>query len=76
MSKRTVYHVTKSDNWNIKKEGADRASATATTKQNAIDRAVELAKGSGGLAQVKIHNENGKISSERTYGEDPRKYPS
>jgi hypothetical protein len=36
MSKRTVYHVTKGDNWNIKMEGAERASATATTKQEAI----------------------------------------
>ena len=76
MSKRIVYHVTKGDNWSIKKEGADRASATASTKRDAIDRAVELARGSGELAQVKIHNEDGKIASERTYGQDPRKYPS
>ncbi len=76
MSKRIVYHVTKGDNWSIKKEGADRASATASTKRDAIDRAVELARGSGGLAQVKIHNEDGKIASERTYGQDPRKYSS
>ena len=76
MSKRIVYHVTKGDDWNIKKEGADRASGTAQTKAHAIQRAVELAKNSGGLAQVKIHNEDGKISSERTYGQDPRKYPS
>lgn len=76
MSKRTVYHVTKGDNWSIKKEGAARASATASTKRDAVDRAVELARGKGGLAQVKIHNEDGKIASERTYGQDPRKYPS
>ncbi len=76
MNKRIVYHVTKGEDWNIKKEGADRASASAPTKAGAIQRAVELAKNSGGLAQVKIHNEGGKISSERTYGQDPRKYPS
>ena len=52
MSKRTVYHVTKGDDWNIKKEGATRASATAPNKLSAIDRAVELTKNSGGLAQV------------------------
>lgn len=73
MSKRTVYHVTKGTDWNVKKEGADRASASAATKAVAIERAVALAKNSGGLAQVKIHNEDGKIASERTYGEDPRK---
>lgn len=76
MSKRTVYHVTKGEDWNIKKEGAERASATAGTKAEAVQRAVELAKNAPGLSQVKIHNEDGKISSERTYGEDPRKYPS
>ena len=76
MGKRTVYHVVSGgDDWSIKKEGAGRASATAPTKAAAIDRAVELAKNSGGLAQVKIHNEDGKIASERTYGQDPRKYP-
>ena len=74
MSKRTVYHVTKGSDWSVKKEGADRASATAPTKAAAIERAVELAKNSGSLAQVKIHNEDGKIASERTYGQDPRKY--
>ncbi len=76
MSKRTVYHVTKGDDWNIKKEGATRASATAPNKLSAIDRAVELAKNSGGLAQVKIHNQDGTISSERTYGQDPPQYKS
>lgn len=76
MAKRTVYHVIPGgDDWNIKKEGAGRTSATAQTKAAAIDRAVELAKNSGGPAQVKIHNKDGKIASERTYGQDPRKFP-
>lgn len=75
MSKRTVYHVTKGEDWRITKEGGDRASGTAETKAEAIQRAVELARGAGGLAQVKIHREDGTIQSERTYGNDPRKYP-
>ena len=49
MSKRTVYHVTKGGNWNNKKEGA--APATAPTKQDAIQRAVGLARRRGGPAQ-------------------------
>ncbi len=76
MSKRTVYHVVKGDDeWSIKKQGADRASATAENKAQAIQRAVELAKNTGGLAQVKIHHQDGTIQSERTYGKDPEKYP-
>lgn len=75
MSKRTVYHVTKGEDWRITKAGADRASATAETKAEAIHRAVELAKNVGGLSQVKIHRQNGTIESERTYGKDPEKYP-
>jgi hypothetical protein len=75
MSKRVVYHVTKGEDWRIAKEGSERASATAPTKAEAIQRAVELAKGVGGLSQVKIHRQDGTIESERTYGKDPEKYP-
>ena len=66
-------NVTKGADWNVKKEGAT-ALARAATKAVAIERAVTLAKNSGGLAQVRIHNEDGKMASERTYGEDLRKY--
>jgi 2-oxo-4-hydroxy-4-carboxy--5-ureidoimidazoline (OHCU) decarboxylase len=75
MGKRTVYHVTKGEDWRIAKAGADRASATAETKAEAIQRAVELAKNTGRLAQVRIHRQDGTIQSERTYGKDPEKYP-
>lgn len=62
MGKRTVYHVISGGHdCNIEKEGANRASATAPTKAAAIDRAVELAKSSGGFAQVKIHSENARF---------------
>ncbi len=75
MSKRTVYHVTpKGGDWSVKKVGAERASASTATKQEAIQRAVDLAKTAGGPAQVRIHNLDGAIGSERTYGKDPEKY--
>jgi hypothetical protein len=75
MSKRTVFHVTKGDDdWRIAKEGSQRASATAPTKTEAVKRAAELAHNTGALSQVKIHKQDGTIESERTYGEDPRRY--
>jgi hypothetical protein len=73
MSRKT-YHVTPTNHgdWKVKRERTDRADSVHESKQNAIDRARELAI-SGGLGQVVIHNQNGKIQSERTYGKDP--YP-
>lgn len=74
MSNRKVYHVTKNPGvgWDIKKEGGERASGHFDTKTDAISRGKELAK-SGGLGQIKIHGQDGKIQTEHTYGKDP--YP-
>jgi uncharacterized Fe-S cluster-containing radical SAM superfamily protein len=72
MAKRTTYRVTKSqsDGWNVIKEGAQRASGNFGTKQEAINRGKELAKGAP-LGQIKIHGCDGKIQTEHTYGKDP-----
>ena len=70
---KVIYHVTprrKDDRWNIKKEGASRPSAVCDTKQEAIERARELAQ-SQGWSQVVIHNKDGKIAQEFSYGERP-----
>lgn len=74
MAKRTTYHVTKNHGggWNVKKECAQRASGNFGTKQQAVSRGKELAKGAP-LGQIKIHGRNGKIQTEHTYGKDP--YP-
>jgi uncharacterized protein YdaT len=74
MAKRTVYHVTHEDRkWKVTKEGAERASATAETKEAAVERAIELAQQRP--SQVKIHKQDGTLQSERTYGQDPEKHP-
>lgn len=72
MTNRKVYHVTKNPigGWDVKKEGGERASGHFDTKVEAVDRGKELAK-SGGLGQVKIHGQDGKIQTEHTYGDDP-----
>jgi hypothetical protein len=68
------YHITKSDNgWELKKEGAARASKTATTKAEITKAATEFLDGK--TASLKIHKEDGTIQEERTYprSADPSK---
>ncbi len=74
MSERKTYHVTPRNDggWNIKEEKASRASSSHDTKEEAVDRARELAKGQN-LGQVVIHRKDGTIQTEHTYGKDP--YP-
>ena len=73
MPKRNVYHVTRAENhWQVKKEKAERASKTFDTKAEAVDYGRELAKDQA-PGQLKIHNKDGKIQTEHTYGQDP--YP-
>jgi uncharacterized protein YdaT len=74
MAKRTTYHVTKNQagGWDVKKAGAKRASGNVGTKQQAVSRGKELAKGAP-LGQIKIHGRDGKIQTEHTYRKDP--YP-
>lgn len=60
------YHITTtSDGWELKKEGAARASKTAATKAEIV----EVASGflQGRTASLKIHKEDGTIQEERTY---------
>ena len=53
-------HITKDDDkWKLKKEGNERASKTATTKQEIIQKTQEYMKTHEG--SVKIHKENGRI---------------
>ena len=70
------YHITKDgDKWKLKKEGAERASKTADTKQEIIDQTRDFMSDKTG--SVKIHKEDGKIQEERTYPRksDPSKSP-
>lgn len=72
---RNVYHVvynSSNEVWQVKKESSIVAIKNFDTKTEAIDYAVQLAKNNE-PSQVKIHKKDGKIESERTYGDDP--YP-
>jgi hypothetical protein len=71
---RKVLHVTphSGSGWQVKGEGAQRASALAPTKAAAIERARDLAS-SHARSQIKVHGQDGRIQTEWTYGKDP--YP-
>jgi hypothetical protein len=72
------YHVTNpkgSDDWRIKRAGADRASATAPTQKAAEALAKKFSANSGG-GEVRIHKPNGgpiRDSDTVAPGKDP--YP-
>jgi hypothetical protein len=72
MANRKTYHVTPNGDggWNVKGQGASRASSTHDTKAEAIDRGRDLAK-SQNLGQLVIHKQDGTIQTEYTYGQDP-----
>jgi hypothetical protein len=69
---KVIYHVTprEDDRWNIRKEGGNRPSAVVDNKDSAVERAREIAKNLS-WSQVVIHNKDGKIAQEFSYGGPP-----
>jgi len=66
----TKHHVTKKgDKWQVKKGGASRASVITDTKAEAVEKGIEIAKNQ--KSELSIHNQNGRISEKRSYGNDP-----
>ena len=72
MKKRKVFYVGSADHggWNIKKEGAQRATKNFDKKADAIDFGRQMAK-KGGLGQLKIQKRDGTSQTEHTNGKDP-----
>jgi hypothetical protein len=70
------YDITKDgDKWKLKKQGNDRASKTADTKQEIIQKTRDYMSDKTG--SVKIHKVDGQYQEERTYQrkDDPKKSP-
>lgn len=68
------YHITKTGTGRaLTKQGAERASKTASTKAEITKLATEFLDGK--TASLKIHKEDGTIQEERTYprSADPSK---
>ncbi len=72
MAKRTVPYVSpsKRGGWNVKKQGAQRASRHFDRKTDAVDYGSHIAKQTG-LGQLKIQKQDGQFQTEYTYGKDP-----
>jgi hypothetical protein len=74
---RRVYHVVhqeRTQRWGIEREGSERATATAETKDEAVRIASRMAE-EADPGQVIVHRADGSIEEEFTYGEDPRETP-
>jgi hypothetical protein len=73
MTKRTVVYVSpdkREGGWNVAESGGPKTHFQ--TKEPAVDVAKSIAKAAP-LGQVKIQKENGRLQTEYTYGEDPRR---
>ncbi|WP_236451006.1 DUF2188 domain-containing protein [Stutzerimonas stutzeri] len=67
------YHISATDSgWELRKQGATRASKTAATKDKMLQ--ITAAFLEGRTASVKIHKKDGTLQEERTYprSADPR----
>ncbi|MDV6167903.1 DUF2188 domain-containing protein [Flavobacterium sp. DG1-102-2] len=73
MTQRTVYHVQPNPNgWEGMMEGALRASIVSKTKEEVLEKTIQLAQNRE-PSSVIIHKADGTIQEERSYGSDP--YP-
>jgi hypothetical protein len=75
MTKRIKFHIihnSDNSNWQLKKENSQRAISNHTTKEEAIEKGRELAKGIQ-PSQLLIHKKDNTIQTEHTYRNDP--YP-
>ena len=57
--------------WQVKREGADRATVRTNTQHEAIDIARSISRSQG--TELFIHGRNGQIRERDTHGHDP--YP-
>lgn len=68
---REEHHIVPNKNggWDVKRNGADRASIHTDTKQEAIDKGRAISRNQA--TELVIHNKDGKISNSDSHGNDP-----
>jgi len=68
---RKEHHVVPNSNggWDVKRNGAERASVHTDTKQQAIDRGREISRNQ--RSEFIVHNKDGQISGSDSHGNDP-----
>ena len=70
MPKKNSIHIVPSEKgWDVKRQGASRASRVTRTKDEAVKVGRDMAQKESG--QLIIHKKDGKIQEERTYRKDP-----
>jgi hypothetical protein len=72
MTRKRIWVSPDEGKWKVKTEGAQRAAKIYDNKEDAVQKAIGMAKGEK-PSQVIIQKQDGKIQEERTYGDDP--YP-
>lgn len=71
MAKSNQVHVTPNQGggWKWKTTGKEKAFIVASTKQEVVDRANEVAKNK--QAELVIHKKDGTIQNKNSFGNDP-----
>lgn len=71
MAKKRDYHVVPNSEggWDVKREGADRASGHFDRKSDAMERGRDLARNN--KTELVEHGKDGRIQDSDSYGSDP-----
>ena len=70
MGNRKEYHVIKDEKgWKVIKNNSSRASARASTKEEALKKATSLSKTA--KAELIIHGKDARIQNANSFGNDP-----
>ena len=68
-NKNNQHVVPHEDGWAVRGEGNSRATVVTETQEEAIEKAMEIAKNH--KSELLVHGRDGEIRERRTYGEDP-----
>lgn len=69
MAKQGQHVVPNGSGWSVRRAGAERASSTHATQQDAIAAARQIARNQG--TELYIHGRDGRIVERNSYGRDP-----
>lgn len=72
MTKKSYHVIAKSNGeWSVKRNGAERAARTFSTKNGAITTARKLVMKSGG-GELIVHEKDGRVSERNSFTNDPK----
>jgi len=73
---RTVYHIVPvGKQWGVRREGESLIAAKLFDTKALAEIFARLLADETKPSQIKVHKQDGKIETEWTYGDDPRKTP-